>query len=514
MSLVTTAWQRHLEDFRRGLLEDDTPPQVEPDEPDGLTTRALATRVQPNLKWFNHSIILCSVLDRIMEGTLRRVMIVMPPQYGKSTMAGKFFPATFLRRYPHLWVGLASYGASLASIRGRDARDAFVADGGRLRPGAEAASGWETEHGGGMWTAGIGGSATGKPASLLIVDDPVKNHEEAASPPIQQRNRDWYGSTWLARESRFSDRPLSQLHIQTRWNMRDLGGHVIELGKNDPEPWHVVHFPHIMETIPRDLYPKHWTIEPDWRKPGEVLCPELASKESVESTRRNRGAYFWAAIDQGWPKPSEGGGVFRDFWFETLPVKPDACDFEDLVRSWDVAATPNGGDATCGVLMGRTKDGVVVIIDVVEVHEGAVNVKALQLSVADADKKWVALSMRHGSCMNLTPQDPAAAGKADGEATRRLLTKKGHKCELYRPSGSKRVRARPMSSAAQPIEANGEVVSLGRVKIAPAPWNERVLGQLHSFTGESGGEGADLVDACSEGFNFLEGKPEKRDLTW
>ena len=162
----------------------------------------------------------------VAEGRINRLLITMPPRHGKSEFASKYFPAWFLGRYPEKRVILASYEADFASQWGRKVRDLLEHHGSRLfgvmvRHDSKAADRWElADHGGGMQTAGVGGAITGKGADLLIIDDPVKNAEQANSDVYREKTWEWYTSTAYTR----LEPGGAVILIQTRWHEDDQIG--------------------------------------------------------------------------------------------------------------------------------------------------------------------------------------------------------------------------------------------------------------------------------------------------
>lgn len=76
---------------------------------------------------------------------------------------------------------------------------------------------------------GVGGSITGKGANIFIIDDPVKDREQANSATIQAKVIDWYDSVAL---TRLQDQNSSIILIMTRWNPNDLGGYLEREEKN------------------------------------------------------------------------------------------------------------------------------------------------------------------------------------------------------------------------------------------------------------------------------------------
>lgn len=278
----------------------------------------------------------------------------MPPRHGKSETVSRLFTAYYLYRYPERWVGVSSYADALASTLSRNARDNYVDCGGVLSQSASAVHHWETEGGGGLWAAGVGGPITGKGGHLLVIDDPVKNAEEAQSETIRERHKDWYKSTFLTRE----EPNAAIVVVQTRWNEDDLSGWLLSQEKSeddDPERWHIVCMEAIKEhQSPR--FPETCTVEPDNRQPGEALCPERYDITKLNRRKRRLGTYYWNALYQQVPSPDEGG-IFKRHWWRywkpkglNLPpvyVKladaslleiqavdlPD--EFEELLQSWD-----------------------------------------------------------------------------------------------------------------------------------------------------------------------------------
>lgn len=135
------------------------------------------------------------------------LLVSMHPRAGKSTFLCRYTPAWFLSVWPHLEVLLATYGDEFASQWGGKARDLIDDWGPKLfgihtRDDSSAKHRWEIhEHGGGMQTAGIGGPLTGKGGHLKLIDDPVKDQQEAKSKVIQLRNWEWYRATFRTRSN-------------------------------------------------------------------------------------------------------------------------------------------------------------------------------------------------------------------------------------------------------------------------------------------------------------------------
>lgn len=152
---------------------------------------------------------ICTRLEKfaedVEEGKSPRLMIQMPPRSGKSEVASVNFPAWYLGRNPKHEIISAAYAGSLAVGFSRKVRallrDALykVTFKTRLDTDNQNAEGWMTTAGGGYIPAGVGGPITGKGAHCLIIDDPVKNAEEAESETSRAGIKAWYQTTAYTR---------------------------------------------------------------------------------------------------------------------------------------------------------------------------------------------------------------------------------------------------------------------------------------------------------------------------
>ena len=111
------------------------------------------------------------------------MIVSMPPRHGKSELLSHWTPIWYLANYPNKRIILASYAADFAAVWGRKVRNTILTTDIDINVihDMSAASRWELSEGGGMVTAGVGGPITGRGADLLIVDDPIKNRQEAQS---------------------------------------------------------------------------------------------------------------------------------------------------------------------------------------------------------------------------------------------------------------------------------------------------------------------------------------------
>ena len=231
---------------------------------------------------------------------------MMPPRHGKSELVSKYFPAWYLGLNPDKRVILSSYEADFASQWGRKVRQIITEVGKPLfdveiRGDSKAADRWEISgHSGGMQTAGVGGPITGKGADVLIIDDPVKNAEEANSDVHREKAWDWYVSTAYTR----LEPGGSVILVMTRWHEDDLAGRILKQSVESGEKWHIINLPAIA------------TMEDGFgRKAGYPLWPERYPLARLEEIRKAIPPYWWEALYQQAPVPP-GGDLFKKSWFK------------------------------------------------------------------------------------------------------------------------------------------------------------------------------------------------------
>lgn len=207
---------------------------------------------------------LASALERVARGECKRLIITMPPRHGKSMEASEFFPAWYLGYHPDHYILQASYGQDLVDGFGRKIRNQLKDElyqvlfpGTALAEDSQAANKFSTSAGGAYFGVGIGGSATGRGAHLLLIDDPIKDRAEAESELMRQRAKDWYTSVAYTRLMPNG----AIIVIQTRWHEDDLAGWLIK--EHSHEGWEVMNLPAILheDTNPTALWPESYPLE-------------------------------------------------------------------------------------------------------------------------------------------------------------------------------------------------------------------------------------------------------------
>lgn len=292
----------------------------------------------------------------------KRVVVTIPPRHGKSTFISQYFPAWLLARNPDSNVMLISYEQGVASYWGGKVRDTLTSEMGfSIKDDSSAKSWWSIDkHRGGMISVGIGGPITGKGADFLVVDDVIKNAQEAMSKTIRDQQWDWFITTAL---TRLNTKESPAVVVLTRWHEDDLPGRLMKL-----EGWECIGIPAIAE---EDEYFSDGTL---FRKAGEPLCPEIISLNELERLRETMGAYWFSALYQQRPSAIEGNlfkreqfHYFREdekYFYIPHPIAKDECSTYLAV---DLATTLTG-DYTAIAYTAVTPENDILLLEMKRVR--------------------------------------------------------------------------------------------------------------------------------------------------
>jgi hypothetical protein len=297
-----------------------------------------------------HHLLLLEKLEQLATDQTDRLAVFMPPGAAKSTYASILFAPWYFAQHPDHCVIAASHTAELAEKWGRKVRNMIaehrlLLDVG-LAEDSQAAGRWETSAGGEYFAAGVGGSITGRRADLVIIDDPVRSREDAASETIRDKNWEWYKSDLYTRL-----KPGGRIVlIQTRWHEDDLAGRILAEMEAGGDQWDVISLPALAEED-----------DPLGRAFGEPLWPEWESLEELERKRRAVGPREWSALYQQRPAPEEGD-YFNAAWLKTCDKIP-ARDILRVYGASDYAVTADGGDFTCHVVVGVDPERRMYVLD-------------------------------------------------------------------------------------------------------------------------------------------------------
>ena len=315
------------------------------------------------------------LLQYFAEGRIRKLMVSMPPQHGKSVGASTLLPAYMLGLNPDMRIAIASYSASLASKFNRRVQriiesseygelfpDTRIKSGGRPQQYIRTADEVEiVDHNGSLLSVGREGSLTGNRVDCFILDDLYKDALEANSPLIRENCWEWYTSVVRTRMHNLS----RELMIFTRWHEEDLIGVLRQLEPCvEVRSWEDVERARGDEWLCLNLeaiktgdpYP----IDP--RNAGEALWPQQQSVELLQNKRRLDPVRF-EAMYQGHPS-ARGGQLYGDGFaeYDTLPA--------DIVRRANYTDTADvGDDYLCSISYGVDTDGIVYVIDIVYSRE-------------------------------------------------------------------------------------------------------------------------------------------------
>lgn len=258
---------------------------------ENLIDFSILTHPRYETNW--HHEVIASALEDVERGTIDRLIIMVPPRHGKSELASIRFPAWFLGRNATKEIITASYSADLAIDFGAKTRSLIEDEQYqsifdlRLKQDERAKAKWLTQKGGGYTSVGIGGPLTGRGAHVLIIDDPIKNREEAESEVYRNKVWSWYTSTAYTR----LEKGGAVILILTRWHMDDLAGRI--LASPDAKRWTVISLPAIA------------LRDEEYRKQGEALWPEKYDLTELGNTKQVIGTYDWSSLYQQTPILSE-----------------------------------------------------------------------------------------------------------------------------------------------------------------------------------------------------------------
>ncbi len=273
--------------------------------------------------------------------------------------------------------------------------------------------------------------------------------------------------------------------ILTRWHLDDLAGRLLEA---EGGRWRVLKLPAIAGLD-----------DPLGRAPGEPLWADDgygygADLSRARATYEAGGAVRdWASLYQQEPRPAEGG-IFKAAMVSALEPGTVEPGSSRLVRAWDLAATSAAGtrdpDWTAGVLLMRTPDRRLVVLDVARLRGGPAEVERAILAAAGRDGRQVKVAL---------PQDPGQAGKAQvAYLTRRLMGW----TVLARPeAGAKATPAAPVASQC----------NVGNLAVVRAAWNRAFLEELAGFPG---GAHDDQVDGLARAFAELDAPSYDTTMRW
>jgi predicted phage terminase large subunit-like protein len=443
--------------------------------------------------------LICAKLERFREDVVAqkspRLMLFLPPRSGKSEIASKMFPAWYLGHSPRHELITCSYALALPmdfskKIKGvlMNPRYKGMFPLTKLDKNAQATEGWKTTEGGAYVAAGVQGPITGKGAHCLIIDDPVKDAEEADSETIRHKTWNWYGSTARTRLAPGA----GILLIMTRWHDDDLAGRLLreeaearkEIMDNEDlsekerenelttlEGWEVISFP-ALATATEWWAPESGAIvhTPEsgqrlLRNKGEALHPERFPRSDMLKLQRTLQPRHWSALYQQNPTPDEGS-FFTKAQLRYEEHVPDTYG-SYVFCAWDLAiGQKQQNDYTVGIAGAINYRGELHLLDMVR---GRMNSHEIAEAVWQMHVRWGAAmtGMERGQL------ELAIRPTLDG-----VMKKRGKTITLAEgedaltPISDKLTRARPLQGLMQQ----------GRVYLpSDQDWTEELRGELLRF---------------------------------
>jgi|TARA_R110000744_G_scaffold70205_3_gene142094 predicted phage terminase large subunit-like protein len=409
----------------------------------------------------NHHKIMADAFNRIAEGSLKRLIVNMPPRHTKSEFASNFFPAWYLGRYPDRKVIQTAHTAELAVGFGRKVRNLVGSHGYQkifpnvsLSVDSKAAGRWSTNKNGEYFAIGVGGAVTGKGADILIVDDPHSEQEAAMNDPsVYDKTYEWYTSG-----------PRQRLQpggaiclVMTRWSKRDLTGSIVKasIERGGADEWEVIELPAILPSG-KSLWPGFWPID------------------QLESLKAELPVSKWSAQYQQDPTSEEGAIIKREWWNEWTEKDPPKCDF--VIQSWDTAflAKETADYSACttwGVFKNSKDEANIILLDAIQERLEFPDLKARAYEV------W----------KEYKPDAFIVEAKAAGSPLIFELRRMGIPVAEYTPSRGKDKTAR--------TNAVSDIFSSGLVWAPKKRWAEAVIEEFAAFPN---GDYDDLVDSSTQ----------------
>lgn len=285
---------------------------------------------------------LCNSMQEFYEGDDEVLIINLPPRHGKSRTAG-LFVEWILGKDQTEKIIAGSYNETLSTEFSKDVRGDIqeikadedkivfsdIFPNVRIKRGDGAMNLWSLENGRNNYLAtSPTGTATGFGCSLLIIDDLIKNAEEAYNENKLSSHWDWFTKTMLSR----LEGKRKQIIIMTRWSSGDLAGRALEYYKEEGKK-----VKHITKKALQD--------------DGTMLCDEVLNYKAYKSIIRAMGPEIASANYQQEPIDLKGRLYSSIKTYETLPKDTNGNLLFTTIKNYtDTADT--GSDYLCSINYG------------------------------------------------------------------------------------------------------------------------------------------------------------------
>jgi predicted phage terminase large subunit-like protein len=405
---------------------------------------------------------MANAFDRVVKGTLKRLIINMPPRHTKSEFASYLLPAFVMGHKPATKIIEATHTGELAVRFGRKVRNLMDMERYKelfpdvtLQADSKAAGRWDTNKGGEYFAVGVGGAMTGRGANLLIIDDP-HSEQDALSELALDNAWEWYTSG-----------PRSRLQpagavviVMTRWGTKDLTARLLkQQGSPKADQWEVIEFPAILPSG-KPLWPGYWAIE------------ELLAVKASLSLQK------WNAMYQQQPTNDEGAIIKREWWRIWPHEDPPPCDY--LIQSYDTAySKKETADysviTTWGVFYPDMDSGPNIIL--LGMRRGRWDFPELKRIAKDEYRHW-------------NPDNVLIEAKATGTVLQQELRRMGIPVTMYTPGG-RRAGTDKISRA----HSVAPMFESGMVWAPDLEWSQELIEECASFPN---GDNDDMVDSMTQ----------------
>jgi predicted phage terminase large subunit-like protein len=424
----------------------------------------------------------------LVDEPVRNLQIALPPRHGKSTIASISMPGWWFGCDPDAQMIAVSYSADLASRLNRDVQRLIeTKEYAEIFPETQLSSKNVRAIAQGNWlrnsdlfeivgkrgvyrSAGVSGGITGLGASVLAIDDPLKNRAEADSAVVRESLWNWYTSTLYTRKHKGA----CCVSIATSWHEDDLNNRLRRNAVKDPDAdqWFCLIYPAILD---------HEPTPGDPREQGEAMWPSHFPLKDLEKTRATIGTYEFESLYQQRPAPREGG-IIKVAWLRYYSALPaDLRNYTlsaDLTFGGDSPKAKNSGDFVA-IQMWATLKADRYLID--QVH-GRMEFTDQLLAIKN-------LSAKYPQC-RVKLIEKAANGAAAISVLRKQIT--GMIAVV--PEGSKAAR---LAAVSPQIESGNVYLPSPDI----APWVNGLVHELASFPNAAHD---DMVDALSMALRRLD----------
>jgi predicted phage terminase large subunit-like protein len=422
--------------------------------------------VWPEAILSSHHQKMAAAFDRLADGTLKRLIINMPPRHTKSEFASYLLPAYIMGKRPATKIIQATHTGELAVRFGRKVRNLMEMDRYQelfpdsvLQADSKAAGRWDTNHGGEYFAVGVGGAMTGRGADLLIIDDP-HSEQDALSRLALDNAWEWYTSGPRSRLQPGG----SVVVVMTRWNTSDLTARLIKAQtSHNADKWEVIEFPAIFDEgteKERPLWPSFWKLE------------ELKAVKASLSVSK------WNAMYQQRPTADEGAILKREWW--NVWEKEYMPQLEYIIQSYDTAySKKETADfsviTTWGVFYPDADSGPAILL--VDCRRGRWDFPELKRIARDQYLYW-------------RPDNVLIEAKATGTTLQQELRRMGIPVTMYSPGGrgAGQDKVSRVNSVAPMLEA-------GMVWCPDTDWAEELVEECAAFPK---GDHDDMVDSTTQ----------------